>query len=227
MGTLTDGANKTASRVRGRTEKVLDYAIVSGYRQGPNPARWRGNLDAVLPETSRIKKVRHHAAIPWSEAPAFFQSLPQHGGIAPKALAFLMLTATRSGEVRYATWAEIDDEASTWTIPADRMKARKTHVVPLSPEALGLLQTLPRFANSPHVFPAPRGGTLSDMALSKVIKRMELNATPHGLRSTFRDWISENTSYPHEVAEQALAHTISTPWRAPIGAVTCWKNDDA
>ena len=209
LRSIWESTPETASRVRGRTEKVLDYAIVSGYRQSPNPARWRGNLDAVLPATSKIKKVRHHAAIPWSEAPAFFQSLRQYESIAPRALTFLLLTATRSGEVRYATWAEIDDEASTWIIPADRMKAGKTHTVPLSAEALALLQTLPRLADSPYLFPAPRGGSLSDMALLKVIKRMGLIATPHGLRSTFRDWISENTNYPHEVAEQALAHTIS------------------
>ncbi|WP_318262595.1 tyrosine-type recombinase/integrase [Spiribacter roseus] len=138
------------------------------------------------------------------------RALRQCNGIAPRALTFLLLTAARSGEVRGATWDEIDLGTAIWTIPAERMKAGKPHLVPLSDQALALLCSLPRFPSSIYVFPAPRGGILSDMALSKVMKRMDVEATPHGLRSTFRDWISENTNYPHEVAEQALAHVIQS-----------------
>ncbi|PYZ99459.1 integrase [Gammaproteobacteria bacterium 2W06] len=208
LRTIWESKPETASRVRGRTEKVLDFAFVSGYRQGPNPARWKGNLDAVLPATTKIKPVQHHAAIPWPDAPAFLRALRQCKGIAPQALTFLLLTAARSGEVRGATWDEIDLGTAIWTIPAERMKAGKPHLVPLSDQALALLRSVPQFPDSPYIFPAPRGGMLSDMALSKVMKRMNVKATPHGLRSTFRDWISENTNYPHEVAEQALAHVI-------------------
>mgnify|MGYP001144131498 CR=1 FL=1 len=197
---------ETASRVRGRIEKVLDYAKASGYRDGENPAAWRGNLDAVLPAPSKIKHVKHHRALDWREAPAFLAALRQREGMASRALEFLMLTAARSGEVRGATWDEI--EGNVWTVPAERMKAGKAHAVPLPDDALAILEALPRMEGSPYIFPAVRGGMLSDMALSAVMRRMEVNATPHGLRSTFRDWVSERTSYAHEVAEQALAHTI-------------------
>lgn len=199
---------ETASRVRGRIEKVLDYAIVSGYRDGPNPAQWRGNLDAILPQPGKLKQVRHHKALPWPDTPAFLADLRQRDGMAARALEFILLTAARSGEVRGATWGEIDTKAKTWTVPPERMKAGKEHVVPLVPDAVTLLEALPRFKGSDYVFTAPRGGQLSDMSISAVMRRMKVDATPHGLRSTFRDWVSERTSYPHEVAEQALAHTI-------------------
>lgn len=199
---------ETASRVRGRIEKVLDFATVSGYRKGENPARWKGNLDAVLPAPSKIRKVQHHRAIDWQEAPAFLAALRKRKGIAARALEFLLLTGTRSGEVRGATWNEIDMETGVWTIPGTRMKAGNSHTVPLSEDALAILRSAPILEGSSYIFPAARGGMLSDMSLSAVMRRMEVNATPHGLRSTFRDWISESTSYPHEVAEQALAHVI-------------------
>ncbi len=202
---------ETASRIRGRIEKVLDYAKASGHRSGENPAAWRGNLDAVLPAPSKIKRVQHHRALDWREAPVFVATLRQREGIAARALEFVILTAARSGEVRGATWDEIDFKARTWTVPAERMKADKAHTVPLTDDMLAVLKALPRIEGSPYIFPAARGGALSDMALSAVMRRMEVNATPHGLRSTFRDWTSERTSYAHEVAEQALAHTIPSP----------------
>lgn len=202
---------ETATRLRGRIESVLAWATVSGFRQGDNPARWRGNLDAILPKPSKLKKVQHHRAIPWQEAGAFVHSLRQRDGIAARALEFLILTAARSGEVRGATWDEIDMEAKTWMIPKERMKAQKEHTVPLCADAVKLLKALPRIEGSPYVFPAPRGGALSDMTLAAVMKRMNVDATPHGFRSTFRDWCAEHTNYPREVAEKALAHQIPNP----------------
>lgn len=199
---------ETASRVRGRMERVLDFASVSGYRSGENPARWRGNLDAILPAPGKLKRVQHHRAIPWREAPAFLAQLREREGMAARALEFVLYTAARSGEVRLATWPEIDLDGKLWTVPAERMKAQREHIVPLPEDAVALLKALPRMKESPYVFPAVRGGPLSDMSLSAVMRRMDLDATPHGLRSTFRDWVSERTSYSHEVAEQALAHTI-------------------
>ncbi|MCG5513640.1 tyrosine-type recombinase/integrase [Ectothiorhodospira shaposhnikovii] len=199
---------ETASRVRGRVEKVLDYATVSGFREGENPARWRGNLDAILPAPAKLKKVQHHRAVPWQDMPAFMEALRKRQALAARALEFLVLTAARSGEVRGATWDEIDLQAKTWTVPAERMKASREHVVPLPDDAVALLEALPRFEGTPYVFPATKGGQLSDMALSALMRRMEVDATPHGFRSTFRDWVSETTAYPHEVAEMALAHTI-------------------
>jgi len=187
---------------------VLSWATVSGYRSGDNPARWRGNLSEVLPKPQKLKTVQHHKALPVAEIAAFVQALRQREGMAAKALEFIVLTAARSGEVRGATWSEIDLEAKTWTVPAERMKAQKEHLVPLCDDAVALLKALPTFEGSDYVFPAPRGGMLSDMSISAVMRRMQVDAVPHGIRSTFRDWVSEFTSYPHEVAEMALAHTI-------------------
>lgn len=200
---------ETAKRVRGRIESVLAYATASGFRDGDNPARWRGNLDAVLPKPNKVSKVKHHRALPYAELPAFMVSLREKNGIAPRALEFLILTAARSGEIRGATWDEIDFKAKTWTVPGERMKAGKDHRVPLSAEALAILKALPRFEGGNYIFAAPRGGPLSDMALSQVTRRMKVDAVPHGFRSTFRDWAAEHTNYAREVAEQALAHTIS------------------
>lgn len=199
---------ETMSRLRGRIESVLAWAIVHGYRQGANVAVWKGNLDAVLPKPGKVKSIKHHAALPWKDIPAFMPELRKREGIAAKALEFLILTATRSGEVRGAVWDEIDLKEEVWIIPPERMKANREHRIPLSEAALELLTQLPRMVGIPYVFPAPRGGILSDMAMSKVMKRMQVNAVPHGFRSTFRDWASENTAYPNNVCEQALAHTI-------------------
>lgn len=199
---------ETATRLRGRIESVLSWATVSGFRKGDNPARWKGNLDAVLPKPTKLKNVKHHAALSWRDVGDFMVGLRKREGTAAKALEFLILTAARSGEIRGATWDEIDLEARTWTIPAERMKAGKEHVTPLCDDAVRLLKDLPRMGDNNLIFPAPRGGQLSDMTIAAVMKRMKVDATPHGFRSTFRDWTAEATSYPNEVCEMALAHTI-------------------
>ncbi|RCV87503.1 tyrosine-type recombinase/integrase [Billgrantia montanilacus] len=197
---------ETMTRVRQRIEAVIAWATVHGHRSGDNPARWKGNLDAILPKPSKVAKVKHHKALPIDDMGEFMANLRQQKGVAALALEFAILTATRSGEVRGATWAEIDLDARIWTIPSDRMKAEKEHRVPLSKEAIALLERLPR--DSDHVFTAPKGGKFSDAALAAVLKRMGVDATVHGFRSTFRDWSAERTSYPHHVCEMALAHTI-------------------
>ncbi|MGQ4879806.1 tyrosine-type recombinase/integrase [Billgrantia sp. LNSP4103-1] len=201
-----ESKTETMTRVRQRIEAVIAWATVHGHRSGDNPARWKGNLDAILPKPSKVAKVKHHKALPIDDMGEFMVKLRQQKGVAALALEFTILTATRSGEVRGATWDEIDLENAIWTIPAGRMKAEKEHRVPLSKEALALLQRLPR--DSEVVFPAPKGGKFSDAALAAVLKRMGVDATVHGFRSTFRDWAAERTSYPHHVCEMALAHTI-------------------
>lgn len=205
---LWETKTETATRLRGRIEGVLAYATASGFREGDNPARWKGNLDAVLPKPGKIKKVKHHRALPWQEVGGFMAQLRERDGMAARALELLVLTATRSGEVRGAAWPEIDLQAKTWTIPAERMKAGKEHVVPLCTDAVKLLKALPRFEGTDLIFPSARGGMLSDMTLGKVLKLMGVDATAHGFRSTFRDWCAEQTNYPRDVAEMALAHTI-------------------
>jgi integrase len=161
-----------------------------------------------LAKPSKVKKVKHHAAMPIDAMPAFIKRLREAPGMSARALEYAILTAARSIEVRGALWSEIDLDAATWTVPASRMKAGKEHKVPLSPRAVELLEALPRFAGNDLVFPAPRGGMLSDMSLSAVLKRMKIEAVPHGFRSTFRDWAAERTNYPRDVAEMALAHAI-------------------
>ncbi len=197
---------ETASRLRGRIERILDWCKTHGYRSGENPARWRGNLDHLLPKPSKVRKVHHHPALPWRELPEFMHRLAEVEGMGALALEFAILTAARSGEVRGATWEEIDFAEKVWTVPAERMKGGRTHRVPLTDEALELLRLLPRLEGSPFVFFAPRGGRLSDMTISAVCRRMKVAAVPHGFRSTFRDWAAETTAYPREVCEAALAH---------------------
>lgn len=199
---------ETASRLRGRIESVLDWATVRGFRKGENPARWKGHLDKILPAPGKVAKQEHHEAVSLEGMGAFMQALRQREGIAARALEFLILTAARSGEVRGAKWGEIDMAGRVWTIPAARMKAGKEHRVPLSDEAVKLLQALPRLEGSDAVFPSPRGVWLSDMTLTAVMRRMKRDEVPHGFRSSFRDWAAERTNYPREVAEMALAHTI-------------------
>ena len=199
---------ETASRLRGRLESILDWATVRSEREGLNPARWRGHLDKLLPAQSKVSKVEHHAALPWREIGPFMARLRAADGMGARCLEFAILTAARSGEARGATWAEIDMQARTWTVPGTRMKAGKDHRVPLSPAALALLDKLPRIVGNDLVFPAPRGGVLSDMTLGAVLKRMEVPVTAHGFRSTFRDWAAESTAYPGDVVEMALAHAI-------------------
>ena len=199
---------ETASRLRGRIELVLDWATARGYREGLNPARWKGHLSVLLPSPNKIAKEEHYQALPAGQMGTFMQVLREQAGMGAKALEFAVLTAARSGEIRGASWSEFDLEAGEWTIPAERMKAGREHRVPLSPRALEILRAQPRIAGSEWVFPAPRGGLLSDMTLSAVLRRMKVAAVPHGFRSTFRDWCAEHTNYPREVAEMALAHAI-------------------
>ena len=198
----------TAKKLRGRIEAVLAWAIVRGYRSGDNPAIWKGNLDAVLPKPGKVAKTTHHRALPYAEMPDFITKLAKVEGMGARALHFAILTAARSGEVRGATWAEIDLDAKTWSIPADRMKMDRIHHVPLSDVAIALLKTQPAGEATNYVFPAVRGGMLSDMTLSAVTRRMGVDAVPHGFRSTFRDWAAEQTDYQREVAEMALAHVV-------------------
>lgn len=200
---------ETASRLRGRIERVLDWAKVRGYREGENPARWRGHMDALLPAKGRVQTVRHHPALPWQDMPQFMMDLRQRNGVAACALEFAILTAARSGEVRGARWEELDIEARTWIVPAERMKGRRTHRVPLSDAALAIISCMPRLMSSPYIFAGARGGELSDMALTAVLRRMGVEVTVHGFRSTFRDWAAEATAFPREVAEEALAHILA------------------
>ena len=205
---------ETATRVRQRIEVVFSWAIVSRYREGENPARWDGNLKEVLPNPSKIAKVRHHPALPWQEMGAFMAELRRQEGIAARALEFAILTAARSGEVRGLTWDEIDLDSKIWTIPGDRIKAGRPHTVPLSDAALNILVSAKRLVGSPYVFPAPRGGKLSDVSLLAVVRRMNAPCVPHGFRSTFKDWARSCTAFPDEVSELALAHVSSDATRA-------------
>jgi len=201
--------SETASRLRGRIETVLNWAKVNGYRGGENPAAWKGNLEHSLAKRQRLTR-GHHAALPYAELGSFMVDLRKRDGISARALEFAILTVARSGEVRNATWAEIDIDGKMWVIPAERMKAGKEHRVPLSDAAVALLKALPRVAGSEYVFPAPRGGAMSDMALTAVLKRMDRTGlTQHGFRSTFREWAGEATAYPREVIEHALAHSLA------------------
>ena len=217
---------ETASRVRGRIEAVLSWATVSGHRTGDNRARWNGNLKELLPAASKVAKSDNQPALALDDAASWFAALRKREGTGARALEFLALVAARSGEVRGARWAEFDLTKNIWSVPADRMKMDREHRVALSPAAVALLKALPRMAGNDLVFPALRGGELSDMTLSAVMRRMheaevaedcpgfldrasKRPAVPHGLRSTFRDWVAERTSYPGEMAEVALAHKIS------------------
>jgi integrase len=199
---------ETATRVRGRIEQVLDWAAARGHREGPNPAAWRGHLDKLLGAPSKIAKTAHHRALPIDAMPAFMADLRKHSGLGARALELVALTATRSGEVRGATWKEFDLEGGVWVIPAERMKAGREHRVPLSDAALALLSNQRQQAGCELVFPGTKGQQLSDSTLNAVLRRMGADCVTHGMRSTFRDWIGERTAYPHDVAEMALAHTI-------------------
>jgi len=200
---------ETASRLRGRIEAIIDYAIAKGLREGPNPARWKGHLALTLPAKRRVSPVVHHKSIPVEQMPPFFKSLKEMDGTAARALEFLILTAARSGEVREMLWDEVDLKAKTWTVPAQRMKGGREHRVPLSNSAIGILENMKQQAKYKFVFEGNKlGKPLSDMSLTTVMRRMKIDAVPHGLRSSFRDWIAEETAFPNEVAEMALAHTV-------------------
>ncbi len=232
---------ETAKRLRGRIESVTSWATVAGHRTGDNPARWKGNLSEILPKPTKIAKGGNQPALALTDVPRWWADLVERNGMAAKALRFLTLTAARSGEVRGMTWDEVDfgaeDKTDTtdetplvtsakWTIPASRMKGGREHRVPLTPEAVALLRALPRMEDSPYVFFAPRGGMLSDMSISAVMRRIQADqeksgeagyidprskrpAVPHGLRSTFRQWAAEQ-GYPRDMAEIALAHFIGS-----------------
>jgi integrase len=201
--------HETASRLRGRIERVLDWAKVRGLRSGENPARWRGHLQHMLPAVSKTARVVHHPALPYAEAPKFAKTLRKQDGLAARALELAILTATRTGEVLGARWDEIDLEAKVWTIPSARTKTRREHRVPLSEPALRLLRELPRIDE--HVFPGwKRGRPLSNMAMLLLLRRMDrTDITPHGFRSTFRDWCAES-GHDHQLAEMALGHVVGS-----------------
>jgi integrase len=197
---------ETASRVRGRIEAILDAAKVRGYRQGENPARWRGHLAQILPARTRLSR-GHHKAAGYEDVPTIITRLAKRRAVAALALEFTILTAARTGEVVGATWGEVDLERAVWTISADRMKAAKEHRVPLSDRTVEILTSTKKLGRD-HLFPGSRGGPLSGMAMSMLLRRLKVDATVHGFRSSFRDWAAECTGYPHEVCEMALAHTI-------------------
>ena len=203
---------ETASRVRGRIESVLDAAKVRGLRSGENPARWRGHLDQALPRRTRLSR-GHHKAMAYPDVPAFMAKLGAKEGVAARALEYTILTAARSGETLGAMWSEIDLDASTWTIPASRMKAGREHRVPLPARAVAILKAMLPLkkgdAAASAVFAATHGGALSSMAMSMALRRMEDDVTVHGFRSGFRDWAADRTAFAHEVCEMALAHTIA------------------
>jgi len=216
---------ETASRLRGRIESILSWATVSGHRSGDNPARWAGNLKELLPAPSKVAKETHHPALQINDVQRWLAAVRKMKGMGGFALEFALLTATRSQEIRGAKWSEIDLEKALWVIPAQRMKKEREHRIPLSSGAVELLGKVPRFEGTDLIFPAPRGGMLSDMTLSAAMKRIHeadlketgigfidhvsaRTAVPHGLRSTFRDWIAESTSFPSDMAEVALAHKV-------------------
>ena len=209
---------ETASRVRGRIEAVLDAATVRGFRQGPNPAQWKGNLAHILPARARVRKVEHHAALPFVDMPAFLTALRCREGMSARALEFAVLTAARTGEVLGARWDEINLDERLWAVPASRMKAGREHRVPLSDAALAVLDKVRPLAlmrdgtldpNAP-LFTGPRRALpLSNMVFLMTLRRMGRgDLTAHGFRSTFSDWAAERTNCPREVVEMALAHAV-------------------
>ncbi|MBU9597931.1 tyrosine-type recombinase/integrase [Burkholderia multivorans] len=201
---------ETASRVRGRIESVLDWARVHRYREGDNPARWKGHLDKIFPASSKVRKVQHRAALPYTETGKFMKELRVQAGSAARALELLVLTAARTSEVLGAVRSEFDLDAATWTVPAERMKAARPHRIPLSDPARELVRRLLDETRGVLLFPgAKRGKPLSSTAMLAVLRRMKRTGlTVHGFRSTFRDWAAESTTYPNEMAEMALAHVV-------------------
>jgi integrase len=204
----------TAERLLSRIRTVLDYATVNEYRSGPNPATWTGHLDTLLPSPKKLKPVEHHPALPYRMINDFVTKLRKNGSLSAKAIEFLILTSVRSGSVRLAEWSEISLTDKLWIVPAAHTKANREHRVPLPPQAIELLESLPRIAGNPRLFPSARGAPLSDMALSQLMRGMRergeltVEAVPHGFRSTFRDWSAEQTAYPAEIREVASMHKV-------------------
>ncbi len=216
---------ETAKRLRGRIESIIDWAKVKGYRQGENPARWRGHLDNLLASPNKLIHVEHFAALPYDKVSAFMKSLDKQEGMGAAALKLVILTAARSNEILGATWDEFDFKNKVWTVPAERMKAgKKEHRVPLTEPVLAILKDLRQEREDiedkevpcPYVFPNAKGdGFLSNAVMLALLKRMKRrDITVHGFRSTFRDWAAENTEYPDEVVEMALAHAIQNKVKA-------------
>ncbi len=197
---------ETANRVRGRIEAILDAARVRGYRKGDNPARWRGHLAQILPARTQLSR-GHHQALPYAQMSEFFEMLRQMNSVAALALEFTILTAARTGEVLGATWAEVDMDRAVWTVPAARMKAGREHRVPLSPRAVEILK-LTKKLGAEWLFPGQKGKQMSGMTMAMLLRRAGMDVTVHGFRSAFRDWAAETTSFPHDVCEAALAHTV-------------------
>jgi integrase len=201
---------ETASRIRGRIELVLDWAAARGFRDSDNPARWKGHLENLLPRRSKVRAVKHHAALPYVEISDFMHSLRERDGVAARALEFAVLTAARTGEVLEAKWSEIDLKSKIWTVPGNHMKSNREHRVPLPNAAVAVLQRMLKVQQNDYVFPGGRRATLSKMAFLILLRRMGRNdLTAHGFRSTFRDWASDKTNCSNEVVEMALAHAIS------------------
>ena len=220
LAPIWESKTETASRVRGRIESVLGWATTSGYRTGENPARWKGHLENLLATISKSSRTRNHPSLPWQRIGAFMSALRVREGVSARAVEFAILTACRSGEVRGARWAEFDTAGKVWTIPAERMKTKREHQVPLSDAALVLLESMPKDGDVDVVFAGTKGQPLSDISLTAVIRRMNGDDKPvwadangkgvtvHGFRSSFRMWAAETTNYPREVAEHALAHQL-------------------
>jgi integrase len=211
-GSFWNTKPETANRVRGRIEAVLDWATARGFRVGENPARWRGHLDKLLPRRSKVKRVEHHAALPYCDMGSFVGRLREQQGVAARALEFMICTAARTGEVIGAQWPEFDLQAKVWTVPASRMKAQREHRVPLSDRAVQIIEDMQKAKRGDYVFPGARAGApLSNAAMLALLqRRMErADLTVHGFRSTFRTWAAERTNFPRELAEAALAHVLS------------------
>lgn len=199
---------ETGRRTRARLEKVFDHARAMGWRDSDNPARWKGNLEHILPKQDR--KVRHFPALPYAELPEFMTELKARPALSARMMEFAILTASRTGEVRFAVWSEIDFDAQLWIIPAERMKMDREHVVPLSEPALDILKPLYELRTSDYIFPSAKlGRPLSDGAMLAILKRMDRSdITPHGFRSTMRDWAGDETGFDREVIEFALSHIV-------------------